>query len=315
VSGRELFRAQALEEHARAYEQEGAPLRLRPRWTDAAYWLVLAAAVTSLLFVALARLPRYAEGPAMVRVLGLEEVTAPFAATVASVEVAAGEEVEAGRPLVRFYAAAEEADLARARREAEVRLVAWLSDPDDAAARAALAEALSARDAAARALEARVARASAPATVGDVRVRPGQSLLPGETLLTLARGEARPELLAFLPGHHRPALAPGLELRLELEGWPRAYQDARIETVGEEILGPAEARRLLGPSLGDALDLAGPVVLVRARLACASLRAKGRAFAYHDGMVGRAEARLDRERLLVTLVPALASLGRGKERP
>jgi len=71
------------------------------------------------------------------------------------------------------------------------------------------------------------------------------------------------------------------------------------------VLGPTEARRLLGPALGDSLPLTGPVVLLRARLPAEGFRAKRRTLDYHDGMVGRAEVRLGSERLLFLLVPAL----------
>ena len=307
-----LFRQEALDEHARTFDLEGAVLRIAPAWTSAAYWLVTAVAGAGLAFIALASVPRYAEGPAIVRVEGLEEVTAPFAATVTEVAVLPGQAVEAGDLLVSFYAAAEQAELERARREFDLRLVGFLRDPGDGAARALLAELRPGLEAAERALAARAVRAVSAGAVADVRVRRGQAILPGETLLAITRKGARPGLLAFLPGHHRPALLPGMTLRLELDGWPRAYQEASVETVSEPVVGPAEARRLLGPALADSLPLTGPVVLLRARLPAEGFRAGRRTLGYHDGMVGRAELRLERERLLFLLVPALrGALGSG----
>ena len=119
------------------------------------------------------------------------------------------------------------------------------------------------------------------------------------------RKGAPPELLVFLPGHHLSSLSSGMTLRLELDGWPGTYQEAAVEAVGEAVIGPAEARRLLGPALGDSLSLTGPVVLLRARLPAEGFRAGGRTLDYHDGMVGRAGVRLESERLLHLLVPAL----------
>jgi len=53
---------------------------------------------------------------------------------------------------------------------------------------------------------------------------PEAELLPlslAKRFLAITRKGAWPGLLAFLPGHHRPALLPGMTLRLELDGWPR----------------------------------------------------------------------------------------------
>ena len=191
-----LFRQEALDEHARAFDREGTVLRIAPAWTSKAYWLVTAFACAGLAFIALASVSRYADGPAIVRVEPLEE-------------------------------------------------------------------------------------------------------------LAITRKGARPEVLAFLPGHHLPSLLPGMTLRLELDGWPQTYQEVTVETVGTSVLGPAEARRLLGPALGDSLPLTGPVVLLRARLPAKGFRVERRTLDYHDGMVGRAEVRLESERLLFLLVPAL----------
>jgi hypothetical protein len=192
-----LFRPEALEEHRRAFDREGTVLRIAPAWTSAAYWLVTAVVVSGLAFVALVSVPRYAEGPAIVRVGQLED------------------------------------------------------------------------------------GARAP-TIG-----------------------ARPELLVFLPGRHLGSLLPGMTLRFELDGWPRTYQETTVETVGTSVLGTAEARRLLGPVLGDSLPLRGPLVLLRVRLPAEGLRAERQTLPYRDGMVGRAEVRLESERLLFLLVPAL----------
>jgi membrane fusion protein (multidrug efflux system) len=84
--------------------------------------------------------------------------------------------------------------------------------------------------------------------------------------------------------------------------------------VGDQIVGPAEVRRFLGPEIGDAVQLSGPMVLVRARLPSSTFTSKGRTFNYFDGMLARADARVRTERILVALVPGLKGALRNAER-
>jgi hypothetical protein len=67
------------------------------------------------------------------------------------------------------------------------------------------------------------------------------------------------------------------------------------------VIGPEEARRSLGAQIGDALPITGPVVLVRAQLSTLTFEARGREYEFHDGMVGKAEVKVDHESLLSLL--------------
>jgi hypothetical protein len=78
--------------------------------------------------------------------------------------------------------------------------------------------------------------------------------------------------------------------------------------VSPDVISPAEARRVLGAEVADGLAIAGPVVLVRGRLSSAEFVVDGRALAYHDGMQGLAEVRVDVESVAVALVPGLRRL-------
>jgi membrane fusion protein (multidrug efflux system) len=112
-------------------------------------------------------------------------------------------------------------------------------------------------------------------------------------------------LIALLPGGYRPTLHPGTPLRVELDGFQHEYHTFTIEAVGDQIVGPGEVRRFLGPESADALQLNGPMVLVRARLPSSTFTSQGRTFNYFDGMLARADARVRTERILVALVPGL----------
>ena len=50
-----LFRQEALDEHARAFDREGTVLRIAPAWSSAAYWLVTAVVGFGLAFFAWVR--------------------------------------------------------------------------------------------------------------------------------------------------------------------------------------------------------------------------------------------------------------------
>jgi membrane fusion protein (multidrug efflux system) len=144
--------------------------------------------------------------------------------------------------------------------------------------------------------------------IGDLRVRRGQRISPGQALLSVAGQGGSPAVVALLPGEFRPLLKPGMRLRLEVQGYPYLYQHLTVTAVGEEVIGPAEARRYLGEEIGDAVPVSGAVVLVSARLPSLSFELQVRERRYHDGMGGRAEVRVRSERVLVALVPALRAL-------
>jgi membrane fusion protein (multidrug efflux system) len=144
--------------------------------------------------------------------------------------------------------------------------------------------------------------------VSDVRIHAGRQLLPGEAILSLVGEDARFLVVAMLPGHHRPLLQPGMPLRLELAGYRYAYQDVTIDDVADEVVGPTEVRRFLGSEIADTIQVAGPVILVKATLPGSTFRVEDKVYNYFDGMQGIAEARVRYESVIVTFVPALRVL-------
>lgn len=306
--GPALFRRRALEEHFRGAEGRGEPLRLSPRWASWSYYLLVAVCVAGFLLALLGTVREYASGPAVVHFSGIRDLTATTSGTVVDVSVSPGERVEAGRVLVRFYGAEEQAELERLNSEFELQLANRLRDPSDAAAAQALISLRAQRQLARARLEERTLRAPEAGVVSDVRVRPGQHVSPGQSLVALSRERGEPRIVALLPGHYRPQLHPGLPLRLELVGYRYGYQHLVVDTVSDEIVGPGEARRYLGPAVGDAVTLPGPVVLVEARLPSREFEADGHTYAYHDGMFARAEVPVRSETIAVTLFPGLKAL-------
>jgi membrane fusion protein (multidrug efflux system) len=299
-----IFREEALRHHEGA-QQEGDLLRISPKWTRWTYWVLLALLVAAALYSVLGTIPEYASGPAMVKVEGRSDLTTEVPGIVASVDVQPGQHVEAGQPLVSFLSQEETATLERIQREFELQLVRVLQDPADESARQSLTSLRAERELAQARQRARTLRAPHAGVVSTLRVRQGQYVSPGENVVSVAGDDVNVTLVALLPGGYRPRLEPGKPLRVELNGFTHEYQTFEIESVGDQIIGPKEVRRYLGADSADAVDLSGPMVVVRARIPSPTFTSKGRTFNYFDGMLAKADARVRSERILVTLIPGL----------
>ena len=304
----EVFREEALDHYVAAAAREGDWLRLSPRWTNATFWLLVGLVAAFLVYSLVGTVDEHSTGPAVVRLSGRTEVTASQEGLVTAVEVRPGDRVAAGQPLVRFQSAREAAELERIEHEWELQLVEHLRDLSAPAPSQALIALQAERDLARARLDERVVRAPRAGVVRDVRSRPDQRVVPGAILLSLTGAASRPSLMALLPGEHRPLLRAGMPLTLELRGYGHAPQHLAITAIAEEVVGPEEARRLLGPEVAAAIPLDGPLVLVEARLPGATFEAGGERYELHDGMWGTAEVRVRSEPLLAALVPGLRAV-------
>jgi membrane fusion protein (multidrug efflux system) len=301
-----LFRESALE-FQRRHGARGDVLHLTPRalfWTHA---LLAAALAAGLWFAFTGQVEEVATGPAVVRVDGLLELTASRPAVVASVEVDPGEHVQAGQLLLRMHSTGEVAELAAVERELEEQLAKLLRDPADRVARDAMVTLRARRDLSQAALERQTLRAPHAGSVGDLRVRAGQLVEPGMPLVTLQTEASGARVTALVPGRYRPLLSPGSRLRFTAEGFEREVHALTIERIGDQIIGPLEAARLLGRDPSDGL-VNGPVVLVHARLAGAGFQSQGERYQFHHGMHGRAETAVRSESIAFTFVPGLRQI-------
>lgn len=299
-----LFRAQALEASVMR-GKHGDVIRVSPAWVRRVFWLLVAVLVCGAAYSLLGKIEQYSSGPALIRSVGRTGVTATVAGTLASVAVVPGQQVEAGTVLARLHDDAEIAELQRIEAEWQARLRDYLFEPANASARQALASLRAERDRARARIQERAVRAPHAGVVGDVRVRPGQYLAPGDLVLTLERGSTDAYVIALLPGADRPQIRPGMPLRLALRGYRDANQMLTVDTVAEEVIGPTEARRTLGSGVADSIEIPGSVVLVTARLRSSSFEVDGKTYRYHDGMPGVAEVRIRSERILISLIPGL----------
>ncbi len=299
-----IFRWEALRQYA-ASGGKGDLLRISPQWVHSSYRLLLAALVAGLVFCLIGRIHEYASGPAVVRLEGRTDVTASAVGTVTDIEVAPGSAVKKGQVLVRLYSAQEAAEIDGLRKEFELQLADRLRDPADPGPAGALL-ALRARQELLNArLAERTVRAPFSGVVRDVRAHAGLPLSPGDVILSLERGSGDLAFVALIPGEYRPLVEPGMPLRLELKGYKYAYLNLIVETVGEEVVGPTEARRALGAEIADAVPVDGPVIFVRGQLESSTFESNGRRYTVHDGMHGVAEVRVRSEPILVALIPGL----------
>jgi len=307
-----VFRQEALEHHARP-EAKGGLLRIMPLWIHATWWVVVSLVVVGGVGLSLVEINDYARGPVLVRVKGLEEVTSTEGGRVSRVLVRRGERVRAGQPLVELYAGGEVADRERVDQEFRAQLAAWLLEPANPGARQALGGLRAQLERSEARMSERVLKAPCDGRVGEVRVREQQFLQPGEVVASLVREGAETWVVALLPGQYRPLLRPGQPLRLELTGFPYAYQMLEVASVSDDLVGPAEVRRLLGPGLRDALTVSdGPLVLVEARLPAETFRSGEETYAYHPGMPGQAWVRVRARNGWLTLLPVLELLGKNR---
>jgi membrane fusion protein (multidrug efflux system) len=305
VAGENLFRKEALEALDAGAEEKGELLHIAPGWARSTYWVLVAAVLGSLSFAAFATVGEYATGPAVVKIAGRSDLTATAAGTVERVDVQPGQHVQKGQLLVRFNGVQETAELERLDTEFEGQLVKLLRDPSDQAARAALTSLRAQRELAQARVEQRSLRAPRDGVVSDLRIRPNQLLQAGDLVLSLVGDGTRFYVVAFVPGQYRPLLHPGLTLRLRLSGFQRSSEMVTVESVGDEVVGPSEARRYLGQEGADLVPIEGPVVLVKARLAAPTFTSEDKTFNYYEGLTGTAEARVRSQRVLVALVPGL----------
>ena len=301
-----MFRTEAM--LAQEAPQRGALVRLSPRWVGWTYYLVIGLLVAFAVFVTLAKVSTYSTGPALLRASAKLELVTRTSGNVSRLEVDIGDAVEVGTIVARLDDGPQRAALARAEREFAAELRNHMLEPADAGAESAVRQRRQELHAARAALEERLVRSPGRGVVTEVRARPGQRVEPGDLVAAMVDGESPLEVIALLPGSDRPQLAAGMTMRVEISGYRYAYQSLLIDSVSADVLGPAEARRVLGPQVKESVSLGGPVVLVRGRLAGAEVAIDGERYRLHDGMVGTAMVQVRSERVLFALIPGLRRL-------
>lgn len=303
-----FYREEAVAAH-RGAGTRGDVVRVLPPWIAWASWGLLWVAVASAVFLCLSQIRQYSQGAAVVRMHARTDVTAKSGGALVALEAAAGDHVEAGQLLARLDDGQARNAVETLQREFDDRLRARMLAPDDENAMSSVLAVRGRLDVAQGELAQREVRAPHAGMVGELRIRPGQHVNTGDIVASVLRETDEATVLAFLPGQDRPQLQEGMRMRLEVGGYRYAYQELEIEWVGDEVIGPVEARRYLDPQVADSLEIVGPVVPVRARLGRPSFEADGERFSFHDGMLGTVEVAVRTESAIVTLFPFLKQVG------
>jgi multidrug efflux pump subunit AcrA (membrane-fusion protein) len=303
-----IFRSEALDSHSRGFVAHDDVLHISSAWTKWSYWLLIALFMLALVYGLVGRVDEYATGVGVVRDEGRSVVTAANSGTIRRIAIRPGQRIYPKQPLVYLDDSQERIELERLRNDFNAQRLNHLKNPNDSVQNQTLATLKAQIEAAERRLKERTFLAPRGGTVQDLRIRSNQFVNPGESLLTIVGDDNRLNVIAILPGQYRPLLKNGEPLRLELAAFRYAYQHATIDDVGNEVVGPGEVRRFLGPEIADSLTLQGPSVIVKAHLPTRQFKADGRWHEYHDGMHGIAEARLRSASVLASLVPGLRTL-------
>ncbi len=304
----DLFRKEALDDYGSGSSRHGAPLRLLPRWIRWCYPALMGVVGTGAFLLFSAHVAQYASGPSIIKAMGYSDVISPVAGVVESIPAAPGECVRSGQPLVLLNSAEQEAECERVQKEFEDQLANHLRDLLDPSAVQQVAALRTQLEFATRMRDLRCLEAPSNGEVADIRTQVGQEILPGQVAMTLRSGSAGFQVLAAIPGRFRPMLKTGAPAWLRLEGYPHDALRTTVRRVDASVIGPKEAARYLGAGAAGAMELSGPIVLVRASLPESTFAALGRRYSHYDGMQGRLEVRVQTEPMILALIPGLRSV-------
>ncbi len=302
-----LYRAEALE--ALGEPRRGRAVDITPPWLGVTYWLIASVVAVGIAFLCVASKHRYSTGPGIVRDGRRHAVVSRQTGVVHSIEVEMGATVEEGQVLAVLDDALLRGERARLEAQLDTRVREHLLDPEEPTLTAAVADLRQRVLATEARLREREIRAPAAGTIADLRVQLGRPVSMGDVVATIDTGEGRLQLLALMPGDDRPALEEGMRMRLDIPGYRHDYQWFPITAIEDAAVGPREVARVLGSEYADSVAIAGPTVVVRAQLP-EGFVVDERHYAYHDGMLGNAEVRLEREPLLFVLLPFLSEVFR-----
>jgi multidrug resistance efflux pump len=299
-----LYRPEALESHRRR-GQEGVVAELSPSWVRRTYYVLLVCIIAAIVFATVLKIPTYSTGQGIVVFEGTT-VVSPGPGTVEKVYVSENQEVRKGTLLVRLKADKEESDLQQAVTDLEKIEQQYLFDQTDEQVRKELIRAQSAQKRAQDALDQKTIVAEEDGIVANLRPHEGAPIEFGGSICTIVKPGTKPIIMAYMPASDLPRFSSESTMQVSVQGYEKSPEKLKITKVEKTGISAAEAKRALGPLLGDGLKLAPDTtyVLVKAELP-SKFRSKGQDYYYRSGMPAKTEITIESKRFIVTLLPSL----------
>jgi len=138
--------------------------------------------------------------------------------------------------------------------------------------------------------------------VARLNARPGSTCRPGETLMTLYKGDARLEAWLYLPSHKAGRLKAGQQVQLRLDAYPQ-----EIFGTLTAVISNVSQIALLSSDLVVPLPINGPVFEVRASISDTTIEALGSSWPLLPGTSFKADVIRQRYRLYQWLIRSVWS--------
>jgi len=299
-----LYRGEALEAH-RTRGNEGVLVHLSPGWVRRTYPFLLVAILAALVFTAFIKVPTYSSGSGVMVMEGTP-VTSGLNGNVSELFVKSNQMVKKGSPILKFSSQAERDELESAQKEEDAYTSSYLFDQTDAENRKNLIAAAQKVEATQKRIELKTVRAPIDGVISDIRARKGENLNPGEAIATILPEDAEVTVLTFLDAKDRPRLHKGMNMKVNLAGYTKAPETAKIIDVGNDAVSPETVGKYLGTSLAGSVKLgASSYIIVKAKMPKRTFKSQNQTLYYHHGMQAKVDVLVAEKPFLVTLIPAL----------
>ncbi len=299
-----LYRGEALEAH-RTRGTEGVLVHLSPGWVRRTYPFLIVAILIALVFTAFIKVPTYSSGQAVMVIDGTP-VTSAVPGQVFELNVVASQKVKKDSIILKLNAQAELAELESAQKEEDTYTATYLFDRSDENNKKNLIASAAKVEAAKKRIEQKIIRAPHDGVVSDIRTRLGEQLTPGEAIVTVLKDNAEVTVVTFLNATDRPRLKKGMGMKVNLGGYTKAPETAKIIEVSNDAIAPEAIQKYLGTTLAGSVKLGpGSYILVKAKMPSKTFKSQNQTLYYHHGMQAKVDVLINEKPFLVTLIPAL----------